>query len=294
MKDFPKISIVTPTFNQGKYIEETILSVIGQQYPNLEYIIIDGGSTDGTIEIIKKYERYLAYWVSEKDKGQSHAINKGFNRATGDILGWLNSDDLYLPSTLSFIAGIIDVDQPAIHFGNCNHFKETPQEYISYGSNVAGAHANSKLTFSDYIIQPSSFWTTSTYKKAGPLREDLHYGFDWEWFLRAERSSVPFYPVSKCLSMYRFHADHKTGTGGTKRQQELSSIYDMYSRPAGDLYRMLLSETLNLYSFKNRMLIRVLGKLNRPYSYSHMLKMLKPQKYADYTADEIKEVGYML
>ena len=93
--NYPKISIVTPSFNHAQFLEETILSVISQNYPDLEYIIIDGGSTDGSVEIIKKYEQYLTYWISEPDNGQSDALNKGFTRATGDIYGWLNSDDLY-------------------------------------------------------------------------------------------------------------------------------------------------------------------------------------------------------
>src|SRR5687768_13083798 len=100
----PKISIITPSYNQGRFIEETILSVINQNYPNLEYIIIDGGSTDNTVEIIRKYEQHLAYWVSEKDGGQSEAINKGFKKATGDIVCWINSDDFFMPGALSKVA----------------------------------------------------------------------------------------------------------------------------------------------------------------------------------------------
>jgi glycosyltransferase involved in cell wall biosynthesis len=104
LKKFPKISIVTPSFNQGNFIEQTILSIIKQDYPNLEYIIIDGGSTDNTLDVIKKYEKYLKYWVSEPDNGQSHALNKGFSIATGEIYAYINSDDCLYPGTLLEVA----------------------------------------------------------------------------------------------------------------------------------------------------------------------------------------------
>ncbi len=118
---WPKISIVTPSFNQVEYIEETIRSVICQGYPNLEYIIIDGVSTDGSVEIIKKYEDYLTYWVSEPDRGQAHAINKGILKITGDIFGWINSDDLLLPNSLSKVAKTYQDNQDKILLGDIIH-----------------------------------------------------------------------------------------------------------------------------------------------------------------------------
>ena len=111
--NYPRISIVTPSFNQGKYIEQTIQSVLSQNYPNLEYIIIDGGSTDGTVEIIKKYEQQLTYWISEPDKGQTDAINKGFAKCTGEIFNWINSDDYYSPNSLHIVAEVFSENPTA-------------------------------------------------------------------------------------------------------------------------------------------------------------------------------------
>lgn len=293
MKNIPKISIITPSYNQGIFIEETILSVIGQNYPNLEYIIIDGGSTDDTVEIIKKYEKHLHYWISEKDGGQSNAINKGFEIASGDILAWLNSDDIYLPGTLSHIAGLVDIGEPGIYFGNCIHFRETDNGVISSGSNLVGAHKYNNLNYTDYIIQPSTFWTKQAWGKAGKLREDLHFGFDWEWFLRAKQLAIPFYPLSKCLSMYRFHDAHKTGTGGNRRQQELCTIYYMYDTTAADLYRKLIKESLSLKSYKNRLLIWSLKLFKQPHTYADVLKIRKPKMYGAFSVKEITETKYM-
>src|SRR5450759_2806690 len=112
-----KISVITPSYNQGQFLEETILSVINQNYPNLEYFIIDGGSTDNSIEIIKKYEKHLTYWVSEKDNGQAHAINKGFKKATGDIVCWINSDDLLIQGAINTISNYFSRN-PDVQFIN--------------------------------------------------------------------------------------------------------------------------------------------------------------------------------
>lgn len=225
---YPKISIVTPSYNQGQFLEETIQSVIGQMYPNLEYIIIDGGSTDNSVEIIKKYEQHISYWVSEPDQGQSHAINKGFRKATGDILAWINSDDYYLPGTLKFIASQLkNVKTKTILFGNAMHMYHGTERV--FGSNVSKNFCEMDFRIHDTIIQPSSFWNRSVLEEVGFLNEDMHYTFDWEWFIRAQSSSVQFKSVNNYLSVYRITGENKTVTGGDIRKKEIANIYKNYS-----------------------------------------------------------------
>jgi len=218
---FPKISVITPSYNQGVFIEQTILSVIGQQYPNLEYIIIDGGSTDNTLDVIKKYEGYINYWISEPDKGQSHAINKGFALATGDILCWLNSDDYYLPGTLIDISSKISVNSTDLLYGNCIHLNEKGNQTYSSPFDPL---KDWDIIHGDYIIQPSSFWTKQAFECAGPLREDLHFGFDWEWYARAHAKGVNFIPSAQYYSVYRIHGDQKSNDNNVSRFIELINI----------------------------------------------------------------------
>lgn len=225
--DYPKITVVTPSYNQAQYLEETILSVIGQHYPNLEYIIMDGGSTDNSVEVIKKYEKHLTYWVSEKDGGQGNAINKGFAKATGDILAWLNSDDLYLPGILHFVASNLDTSKSELLLGNCFHFREGLPD--TWGSNVTREHATLDLLQRDYLIQPSTFWTRRAWLETGPLDETLNFAFDWDWFIRAKNAGVHFKPDNKYLSLYRFHGSHKTSTGGEARRDENALVSRKYA-----------------------------------------------------------------
>ena len=285
--DWPRITVVTPSFNQGHFIEETITSVISQGYPNLEYIVMDGGSTDNTVEIIKKYEKHISYWQSEKDGGQSAAINTAFRRSTGDILAWLNSDDFYLPGTLGFVAGKLDIGQAEVLLGNCFHFyQDSPK---SLGSDIALHHANAHLRLWDYIAQPSSFWTRQTWEQTGELNEKLHFAFDWEWYIRAQNASARFTAHSRYLSAYRFHEAHKTGTGGEKRTQEIASIYQTY---AGERYERLFNRFRRSVSriVRVRHLIHLL-KLSA--LENSLLRLAFPGIYREYSASEIHDIWSM-
>lgn len=242
--NFPRISIVTPSFNQGAYLEQTIQSIIGQNYPNLEYIVMDGGSTDNSVDIIRKYESHITHWESGADGGQADAINRGFALATGDILAWLNSDDMYLPGTLDLISkefSAAEKDELQIFFGNCIHLVEETGEV--FGSKVRHTAHVSDLELYDYLVQPSCFWTKNISEVVGPLHQGLIYAFDWEWFLRAKKKGCVFIPLDQYLSIYRIHAGHKTGSGGMERVVEISEIYNEFcSREVGTMYLQYYSD----------------------------------------------------
>src|ERR1022692_1920792 len=167
MAPYPKISIVTATFNQASFIEETILSVLDQQYPNLEYIIIDGGSNDGTVDIIKKYEHCLAYWISEKDAGLYDALNKGFQKATGEIMSWLNSDDILHRRSLSMVASAF-MDFPMIEWlgGVPSQIDEKGRSIWVGVETPWNKYRYLNLDYK-YIQQEGIFWRRSLWEKSG-------------------------------------------------------------------------------------------------------------------------------
>lgn len=284
--NYPKISIVTPSYNQGEFLEDTILSVIGQNYPNLEYIIIDGGSTDNSVDIIKKYEKHLTYWVSEKDNGQSDAINKGFGIATGDIFGWLNSDDMYMPNIFNYIADVLQPTDIKICLGQCIHINTSNGMLNAYGSDIL-SFKDADLTVLDYVIQPSTFWTRSVWEHVGKLNENQHFGFDWEWFLRANKMDVQFQFLNKPLSIYRIHENHKTGVGGDKRLVELLSILKIYNPLVAILFEELYKETITTRQFKYRIVKRLMKLVKRDYTYGSVLKTIESKKYKNFTVDLI-------
>lgn len=226
---YPSISVVIPSFNQGQFIEETLLSVIGQQYPNLEILVIDGGSTDNTVEILQAYSDQLSYWHSKPDRGQGDAINQGMQLSSGEIVCWLNSDDLYLPGTLLDIGRRFQgrVDRPHLIYGATILMKQTHDRLTALHQEVSEFDA-SLLTYFDFIPQPSAFWTRSLWQAAGELNPDYRYVLDWDWFIRASKLTA-FEFVPKFYSLYRCHAFHKTATGGEQRRQEVFAIVQNYA-----------------------------------------------------------------
>lgn len=186
----PKISIITPSYNQEQYLEKAILSVLEQNYPNLDYIIIDGGSTDNSVEIIRKYEKHLKYWVSEPDRGQSDALNKGFARATGDLLGWINSDDYLLPGALDAVASLSTTHPDAAVFVGGGLFVDVHGHEIGRKLPAQDLSFESLLTWLDdfHFIQPSCFFSRKAWQACGPLDEKIHMAMDLDLWLKFGRS----------------------------------------------------------------------------------------------------------
>lgn len=205
---WPVISIVTPSFNQGLYLEETIRSVLLQGYPNVEYIVIDGGSTDNSVEIIKKYEPWISFWESKPDHGQSHAINKGFEFSNGDIMAWINSDDVYDRGAFHTVALQLVDQQKAMLVGS---------SIITDGPNSrTGTEDRRKLKFEEMLYegrsfqQPSVFWTRDLWAISGLLDQKLFYNMDYDLWLRMMIHGNQTIFVNKLLSYARSHRHQKT------------------------------------------------------------------------------------
>jgi len=221
----PKISIVTPSYNQGRFLEETILSVLKQNYPNLEYIVIDGGSTDETIDVIRRYESHLAFWVSEKDRGQVHAINKGIDRCTGEIFGFVNSDDLYLPGTLSAVGEYFQQHRKAewvcgdtIMFGD-----DSPTELIQSNVPKSAAHC---LSWAYKAPQPGHFWKLGLVKDG--FDEAWPYDFDHDLYVRLLLAGHSCEHIPLPFAAYRLHAVSKTVAEGHNQIAEFERSAEVY------------------------------------------------------------------
>jgi hypothetical protein len=227
---FPRISIVTPSYNQGGFLDQCIRSVLDQQYPNLEYFIIDGGSTDKTHSIIRSHRRHLTYWVSEPDNGQSHAINKGFRRATGAVVAWLNSDDYYLPGALLAVAAAYQ-RQPRASFylGNGLSVDIAGQPLGSYFPEERVLFHRPALVWGlNYVLQPATFINRAHLVRAGYLDESLKYGMDSDLWLKLSALAEPEC-LQVALAASREYGATKTSTGSFARVEELRQIAAQHS-----------------------------------------------------------------
>jgi GT2 family glycosyltransferase len=241
-RDWPRISIVTVTLNQAAFLEETLRSVLMQGYPNLEYIVLDGQSTDGTPDILARYARHLTFCRSEKDDGQADALNKAFALATGEILAWLNSDDRYLPETLIRVAMAFETYEADIVVGGCDLTRgrsetvhETHHSYFGIGSVVTLPlerllDVDGSWLKGDFFWQPEVFWRRSVWERSGAcLAKDLHYCMDYDLWVRMAAVNATIVHVPDTLAVFRFHQSQKTAGGDTLPYvPELRRLSDEY------------------------------------------------------------------
>jgi glycosyltransferase involved in cell wall biosynthesis len=223
----PRITLVTPSLNQGSFIAETIESVAAQRYPNLEYFVIDGGSSDQTGEVVSRYSSIITDYVCESDRGQANAINKGLARGSGDILCWLNADDLLEPRALETISELYQAGGFAFVYGD--GWKRLHGR--SWRRRIrAGKVDPKRLTVRDNILQPSTFWSRDVAERIGGLDETLHYVFDWDFFVRVAQS-FPMRYVPWPFSTYRIHPTQKSSSGGKARAAEIVEVVHRYAPP---------------------------------------------------------------
>jgi glycosyltransferase involved in cell wall biosynthesis len=215
MSNLPRISIITPSYNQGEFIGQTIDSVLGQGYPNLEYIVMDGGSTDRTLEVLEGYQGRLS-WVSERDRGQSHAINKGLRMATGEVIAFLNSDDLYEPGALMRVGKFFARHpQAAWVTGKCwiidQNGRKIRRAIILYKNLWLRLRSYTMLQVIDYISQPATFWRRRVVDKVGVFDESLRYAMDYDYSLRVGRHFA-LWVIDDYLASFRIHPSSKAGS----------------------------------------------------------------------------------
>lgn len=256
---YPKISLVTPSLNQGQFIKETIQSVLSQNYPKLEYLVVDGGSTDNTLKILESYSSQLK-WISEKDQGQTNAINKGLRKATGDIMAYLNADDLLLPGALLKVANLF-TEHPKVMWitGQCRIIDENNREIrkliTAYKNLWLRMHCRYSLLITDYISQPATFWRASILNDMGYLDENLHYVMDYDYWLRLYSKYTPLF-IPEYLAAFKVHSQSKTTSTGHKNIfiQEERAVIERHTTSHAllklhDMHRVIM--TL-VYSLINR------------------------------------------
>jgi len=230
--NFPKLTIITPSYNQADFLERTILSVLNQNYPNLEYIIIDGGSTDHSVEIIKKYEKFLSYWISEKDRGQVHAINKALEKATGEFIGFQNSDDVYFPGTFKRFGEAALQTQADILYGDL--FMISTDDEVTEILKTTSYNISCQVLEGMQIHNQSLFFKKSLVEKYGMFDESYRFAFDYEFITRyTAHESTSVIKVDGLSGALRVHADAKSSNIAHVGIDEHKKIQKLYISTIG-------------------------------------------------------------
>jgi len=252
-KNFPRISIIIPSYNQGHFIGDTLDSIVNQDYPNLELIIVDGGSCDETVDVIGRYTRHVNWWVSEPDDGQANAINKGMTHATGEILAWLNSDDCLMPGALFRVAKqFMASNDTDVVYGHRVLINETGEDV---GKWVLPGHRKFILTYADFVPQETMFWRATLWQKiGGMLDESFQFAMDWELIRRFLDADAKFKLIPAFLGQFRMHEMQKTNahieTDGFKEMEVIrrQCRQSFSSHPAlQNLYYLM--QRASFYSF---------------------------------------------
>lgn len=251
--NYPSIGIVTPSYNQGRFIKETIDSVLGQQYAKLEYRVIDGGSTDNTLDILKSYGSRIN-WVSEKDDGQAQAVNKGLRRMTSDIVAFVNSDDAYFPGTFPLVGRYFH-DHPEAMWLTGDHCiidgngKKLQPYVVGYKRMLRRRPSFSRLAVANYIVQPSTFWRRELMDEIGFFDESLQYCFDYDFWMRAIQK-YPLHTLDNKLSLFRIHGASKGGSQFEKQFAEEHQVLKRYSASKTSLGIHRLHAMLIVFAYR--------------------------------------------
>jgi glycosyltransferase involved in cell wall biosynthesis len=228
----PLVSVVVPSYQQGPFIEQALRSVLEQEYEPLEVIVVDGASTDQSVEVISRYEDRLAWWTSEPDRGQAHALNTGFARAGGDVLGWLASDDVLVPGAIARVVDELERRRDVLLvYGEALFVDENGAELFALEPRAFDVEAMVRAC-ANHVVQPGSLFRRRAWELAGPLNEEGHYLFDFEFALAVGREG-PVVPIPDRLALYRVHPESKSGGGSLLKARDYVRFADEFLAGSG-------------------------------------------------------------